>query len=148
MVLAIVFTLIIFVGVPQFSPSHAADLSSIVYNVLGASLLLIWSISFLFPFLSLALFAWRQGKSFRKMCIVPFTLLGISMICGPVLCLIVMALTLFHSFIPQLMPDALWTPVIGGVALFVLLICGVLSLLSHSEAQWESLQREQDIEVQ
>jgi amino acid transporter len=140
--IALFFTVIIYIAVPLFNLKQSADLSSVAYNVLGAGLLLVWAISFLFPFLLLAIVALRQGSAFRRTCLLPFPLLLISMVTGPVLCTITFLTTLTNSFIPTLLPNETWTWVVGAVACVSLLICGICSMLSNSEARWEIMQEQ------
>ncbi len=75
--LALLFTLILYLLIPLLTVfGSPADLTSIAYNVLGAGLLLVWVISFLFLFLVAALLALRAHRKWpeRRM-VVPLPLL-------------------------------------------------------------------------
>ncbi|GHO49201.1 hypothetical protein KSX_73640 [Ktedonospora formicarum] len=142
-VFGLLATALIYMVVPLFNLKQSADLSNIMYNVLGAGLLLVWIISFLFPFLLLAILAGRQGKAFRRTCVIPFPILVISMITGPLLCMLTFVTTLTNSFIPSLLPNATWGWIVGAVASGSLIIAAICSMLSNSEAKWEALQEQQ-----
>ncbi|GHO59220.1 hypothetical protein KSB_76950 [Ktedonobacter robiniae] len=144
--IAITFTGLIYIAVPLFNLKQSADLSSIAYNVLGAGLLLVWAISFVFPFLLLAIVARRQGPAFRQVCLIPFPLLAISVVTGVCICLVTFVTTLTNSFIPTLLPNETWSWVVGAVAGVSLMISALYSMFSNSEAQWQALQ-EQNIEA-
>ena len=130
---------IAFLGKPE-------DLSSIAYNVLGASLLLVWAVSFFFPFINLAVLYLKDRSLFLSKRIFPVPLLTICIITGPLLCILTIVLTLFNSFIPTLIPNGVWWYVIGGIALACIVIFFVLSLLTNSEASWEDLSRLEALE--
>jgi amino acid transporter len=120
-----------------------ADLSSIAYNVLGASLLLVWAVSFVFPFLDLVVLAFRARAKLHTHRLLPLPiLLPLILMCavlGTMLCLAAIWFTLTNSFIPGLLPNATWWYVIGGIALSCLIIFAALSAVTNSEAKWEAL---------
>ena len=120
-----------------------ADLSSIAYNVLGASLLLVWAVSFLFPFLDLGVLVFRARAKLHAHRLLPLPiLLPLILICsvlGTMLCLAAIWFTLTNSFIPGLLPNTTWWYVIGGIALSCLIIFAALSAVTNSEAKWEAL---------
>jgi amino acid transporter len=120
-----------------------ADLSSIAYNVLGASLLLVWAVSFLFPFLDLAVLAFRARATLYAHRLLPLpVLLPLLLTCavlGMTLCLAAIWFTLTNSFIPALIPNTTWWYVIGGIAMCCLIIFAALSAVTNSEAKWEAL---------
>jgi glutamate:GABA antiporter len=134
------FTCLIYFVAPAFTVlGKPADLNSEVYNVLGASLLLVWAVSFMFPFIDVAVLYFRDRTAFLRLRIVPLPILAISVIIGTLLCAATMVSTLFNSFIPSLIPNATWWYVVGGAALAWIVICGLGSMLTNSEANWEAL---------
>ncbi len=133
---------IIYFVVPSISfLGNASDLSNITYNVLGASLLLVWAVSFLFPFLDVVILSFKKPDLFTHNRLVPFPVLVICAMTGVLLCLTTIVLTLQNSFIPTLIPNATWWYVIGGSALACLLLFAGLSLFTNSEATWEEIRR-------
>jgi amino acid transporter len=137
------FTVVMYFVAPAFAfLGDPASLNSIAYNVIGACVLLIWAISFLFPFVDLAVLARRDWTTFRRHAVIPPFLLAVSVVMGPVLCIVTIFSTLFNSFIPQLIPSHIWWYVVGSGAVLSLLLCGISSLLSNSQANWEVFHEE------
>jgi amino acid transporter len=136
------FTLLIYFVAPSITVlGKPADVNSEVYNVLGASLLLVWAVSFLFLFVDVAVLYFRYPQAFRQHRVVPLPVLTISVIVGTLLCAATMVSTLFNSFIPQLIPNATWWYVVGGAAVAWIVICALGSMFANSEANWEALQQ-------
>jgi amino acid transporter len=118
-----------------------ATFTSETYNVLGASLLLVWAVSFLFPFLDVAVLWLRYPHWFRARRVIPGPLLAFSVLVGTLLCAATIISTLFNSFIPALIPDRSWWYIVGLCTLTWLIICAVGSMLTNSEAHWEEMQQ-------
>jgi amino acid transporter len=145
-VISVGVAVVIYFLIPSISfLGKPADLSSIAYNVIGASLLLVWAVSFLFPFIDVAVLYFRAREIFVQKHILPLPLLvpllAICVLTGISLCLATIGFTLTNSFIPTLLPNTTWWYVIGGSALGCLVIFAALSLLSNSEAAWEAMQQ-------
>ena len=139
-VIATLFAAILYLLVPQIGVfGNAATFTSETYNVLGASLLLVWAISFMFPFIDLAALYLKYRTIFRKRCVVPLPLLAGSVVLGTVLCGVTILITLFNSFIPTLIPNGTWWWMVGGITLIWLVICAIGSMLTTSQAQWEQM---------
>jgi len=140
LIIAGIFAALLYFLVPQFGFfGTPATFTSEVYNVLGASLLLFWSVSFMFPFLDVAALYMRHRQVFRHLRVVPLPLLGTSVLVGTVLCGTTIVITLFNSFIPTLIPNGTWVLIVGGLTLACLMLCGIGSMLTTSEAQWEQM---------
>lgn len=138
--IAAIFAAILYLLVPQIGLfGSPASFTSEAYNVLGASLLLVWAISFMFPFLDVAVLFLRNRAVFRKLCVVPLPLLAVSVVGGTILCAATIIITLFNSFIPSLIPDATWWYVVGGITLIWLTICAIGSMVTNSQATWEQM---------
>jgi amino acid transporter len=134
------FTCLLYFVAPAMSVlGKPADLNSEVYNVLGASLLLVWAVSFMFPFLDLAVLYFRNRQVFLRACVVPLPILAVSVLLGTALCTATMVSTLFNSFIPSLIPNTTWWYVVGGATLVWIVISALGSMLTNSEANWEAL---------
>ncbi len=136
--------LLIYFLVPSISfLGKPGDLSSIAYNVIGASLLLVWSVSFLFPFLDVFVLYFKERHLFQENHLLPLPLLFPVLVgccvTGIGLCLVTIGFTLSNSFIPTLIPNANWWYVIGGSAFGCLILFAAFSLLTSSEAQWEEM---------
>ncbi len=136
--------LLIYFLVPSISfLGKPGDLSSIAYNVIGASLLLVWSVSFLFPFLDVFVLYFKERHLFQENHLLPLPLLFPVLVgccvTGIGLCLVTIGFTLSNSFIPTLIPNANWWYVIGGSAFGCLSLFAAFSLLTSSEAQWEEM---------
>lgn len=144
LLIAGLFAALLYFLVPQFGFfGTPATFTSEVYNVLGASLLLVWSVSFMFPFIDLAALYVRHREAFRRLRVVPLPLLTASVLVGTVLCGATIIITLFNSFIPSLIPNSTWVWIVGGLTLACLILCGIGSMLTTSEALWEQMGTEQ-----
>ncbi|HLG77162.1 MAG TPA: APC family permease [Ktedonobacteraceae bacterium] len=138
--------LVIYFLIPSISfLGKPADLSNIAYNVIGASLLLVWAFSFLFPFIDVTILYFKKRNLFQQNHILPLPilapLLAVCTIAGMLLCLATIVFTLQNSFIPSLIPNSTWWYVIGGSALGCILVFAVFSVLTSSEVNWEELNR-------
>jgi len=138
--------LLIYFLIPSISfLGKPGDLSSIAYNVIGASLLLVWAVSFLFPFLDVCILYFKERPLFQEAHILPlpllFPVIAVCCITGIGLCLLTIGFTLSNSFIPTLIPNATWWYIIGGSALGGLILFAAFSLLTSSEAQWEEMRQ-------
>jgi glutamate:GABA antiporter len=136
--------LLIYFLVPSVSfLGTPGDLSSIAYNIIGASLLLVWAVSFLFPFLDVLALYFNDRTLFQQTHILPlpllFPVLAVCCVTGIGLCLLTIGFTLSNSFIPTLIPNATWWYLIGGSVLGGLILFAAFSLLTSSEAQWEEM---------
>jgi hypothetical protein len=69
----------------------------------------------------------------------PLPVLALSVLSGIVLYMGAIVTTLTNSFIPQLIANQTWIYVVGGLAFSCLILCGVGSMLSNSQAQWEAM---------
>jgi len=138
--IAAIFAAILYLLVPQVGLfGNPASFTSEAYNVLGASLLLVWAISFMFPFLDVAALFLRNRAVFRKLAVVPLPLLALSVVVGTFLCGTTIVMTLFNSFIPTLIPNATWWYVVGGITLIWLALCAIGSMVTNSQATWEQM---------
>jgi len=138
--IAVVFAAILYLLVPQIGLfGSPASFTSEAYNVLGASLLLVWAISFMFPFLDVAALFLKHRPIFRNLRVVPWPLLTGSVVGGTLLCAATIVITLFNSFIPTLIPDATWWYVVGGITLIWLTLCAIGSMVTNSQATWEQM---------
>jgi glutamate:GABA antiporter len=134
------FAALLYFLVPQFGFfGTPAAFTSEVYNVLGASLLLIWSVSFIFPFIDLAALYTRDRWAVRRQHVVPFPILTVSVLVGTLLCGATIVITLFNSFIPTLIPNGTWVYLVGGITLVCLSLCAVGSFLTIGQANWEQM---------
>ncbi len=121
---------------------NPANLNSVAYNVLGASLLLVWAVSFAFPFIDVVVLSLTRRTGKRPQRLFPLPLVLGCAVTGTVLCAGTIAITLFNSFIPTLLPDGIWWYVVGGLALACLALCAMGSLFTNSEANWENVARD------
>lgn len=142
--ITIAAALIIYFLIPAISfLGKPGDLSSIAYNVIGASLLLVWAFSFLFPFINVTVLYFKKRYLFERHHILPLPFLVPLLACctcaGILLCLATIWFTLLNSFIPTLIPNEVWWYVIGGIALGCIGLFAVFSLLTSSEANWEEM---------
>jgi amino acid transporter len=139
-IIVAIYTLLAFFVLPQMtflSVGNPANLNTEVYNVTAASLLIVWAISFLFPFLDLAILSLRKHPLLREKRIIPRWVLAISAITGPLTCLVTIAITLEYSFVPQLIPSTTWLVIVGLTTIFLLLFCAIGSFIAQGEAAWE-----------
>jgi amino acid transporter len=146
MLVAGFFSALLYFLVPQIGLfGTPATFTSEVYNVLGASLLLVWSISFMFPFIDLAALYLRDRWAFRRHRVVPLPLLAVCVLVGTLLCGATIVITLFNSFIPTLVPNGTWVYIVGGITLTCLVLCALGSILTTGQANWEQMS---DVNIQ
>lgn len=142
-VIASILTVLIYFLIPAITVlGKPADLTSEVYNVLGAGLLLVWAVSFMFPFIDLAVLYYRDRDTLLQKRIAPLPLLLICVVSGMTLCAATIYFTLLNSFIPQLIPNSSWWYITGGLAVITLGIIAVFSVFVTSEASWQVAQDE------
>ena len=140
-IVAIAFTLLVFTIAPYvINLGSPASLSTEVYNVSQASATLVWAISTAFLFINIIVFYFRDPGSFRKQRIIPMPLLVISVIVGPIACLLAIIDTLFFSWIGSLIGNAQWWYIIGGVTIVCIAIAAIGSMFASSEATWETME--------
>lgn len=138
--IAILFACVLYFVLPAITfLGDPAALTSEAYNVLGASLLLVWAVSFMFPFIDLAALYLRDTHTFHRQRVLPLPVLGACVITGPLLCLLSIVATLLNSFIPTLIPNGIWWYLVGGSTCACLLLCALGAMLTNSEARWEAL---------
>ena len=139
-VIATVFAAILYLLVPQIGLfGDPASFTSEAYNVLGASLLLVWAISFLFPFVDVAVLALRHPRWFARWRVIPRPVLAGSVVTGCGLCVATIIITLFNSFIPTLLPNGTWWWLVGGMTIIWLVCCLIGSMLTTGQAAWEQM---------
>lgn len=139
-VLAIVYTAVIFFGLPQLSflGANTANLTTQAYTITAAGLLLIWAFSFMFPFIDAFLVYTRDRIAFTRQLICPLPILQISMLLGPLVCLAAIGATLTSSWIPALIPNNEWWYIILIVSGIVLVAAILMSMFATGQATWES----------
>lgn len=137
-VLAMLYTAVVFFVVPLFTfLGNTANLTTEVYTITAASLLLVWAFSFLFPFIDLVVLTLRFPQALHSHWLLPPALLLSGCVIGPLVCLATIGETLISSWIPTMIPTAQWWPLIGGVTLTCLACCAIGSMFATSEAHWE-----------
>jgi glutamate:GABA antiporter len=138
-VVAMIFTFLVFIVAPYVANlGNPADLANEVYNVSQAGATLVWAISTAFFFINLAIFYVRDPARFRHQRLFPMPVLLVSMILGPIACLVAIVDTLFFSWIPQI-DNSHWWYIIGGLTLVCLIIAAIGSMFASSEAAWQGL---------
>ncbi|MHB8599580.1 MAG: APC family permease [Ktedonobacteraceae bacterium] len=138
--IAAFFTILLYLLAPAITAlGNPANLNSEAYNVLGASLLLVWAVSFAFPFIDVAVLSVQRRDAVCRQHLLPLPLLLCCVVTGTALCAGTIAITLFNSFIPTLLPDGTWWYIVGGLALACLALCAMASVFTNSEATWEDL---------
>ena len=146
--IAAFFTALLYLLAPALTVlGNPANLNSEAYNVLGASLLLVWAVSFAFPFIDVVVLALPRWKERRRDLLFPLPFLLCCAVSGTLLCAATIAFTLFNSFIPTLLPDGTWWYVVGGLAAACLLLCAVGSMFTSSEAAWEDMAGQGTVDV-
>ena len=142
---AIVITLVVFVFVPQFISLHKSSvvLSLQVYNIMQASVTLVWAISTLFLFITLFHFMYKDRAAFRKQQIFPGWILFLANILGSFGSLAAIVCTLLFSWIVSLnVSNGQWFLIVGGSTVLLLVIAGFGSVLASGEASWEKISSE------
>jgi amino acid transporter len=140
-VVAIVFTAILFIVVPSFTDAgNAANLNTIVYNIVISASTLVWAISTGFLFIDLVKFYFDNPRTFHKLRIFPMPVLWLSIVFGTLTCILSIVGTLLYSLIPQLISNSQWWYIVGGITLVCLIVAAVGSMFASSEATWQTFQ--------
>lgn len=141
-VLAVLFTLIIFVVAPLSTPyENQMNFSVAVYNISQAAAALIWAISAAFLFINLVGCSIRHRQLFHQKRIFPMPVLWISAVVGLVSCLLAIIDTLLFSWTQQINNNQWWY-LVGSLTLIFLIIAGVGSMLANSEAYWQDFRKQ------
>ncbi len=115
----------------------AANTSTVLYNVLSASLTLVWTIATLFFFIDIIALYRQNAQRFAANRAVSMWFLWLSVFVGGVACIITIALILVFSWIPTLLQDNQWALTVGGLAFVVIAISGGIGVYANSEASWQ-----------
>jgi amino acid transporter len=141
-VLAVLYTAVVFFVVPLFTfLGNTANLTTEVYTVTAASLLLVWAFSFIFPFVDLVVLAFRFPQAFQAHRLVSLPVLLACCAIGPVICAATIVETLIASWLPMMIPNSQWWYLVGGLTLMCLVLCAIGSMFASSEATWEGWQK-------
>jgi amino acid transporter len=136
--IAVLFTAVLFFMIPSItSLANPQNLTTEVYTITAASLLLVWAVSFIFPFVDVVVLAVRFPHAFRFRRLVPQPVLWVCCLLGPLVCATTIVDTLIYSWIPGLIPNSQWWYLVGGLTLICLVICAIGSIFATSEASWE-----------
>jgi len=137
--LAVCFTIFAFIVAPLAALNgNAADFSNEIYNVSQAAAALVWTISAAFLFIDLVACYLHDRQYFRRHCILPLPILGISTILGLGSCFVTIIDTLLFSWTP-LISNMHWWYLVGSLTLIFLIISAFSSILARSEAAWEEI---------
>ncbi|GAC1387930.1 MAG: APC family permease [Ktedonobacteraceae bacterium] len=137
-IITVVLTAIIFFAVPYVAHlGKPEDLANEVYFVVQAGTTLVWAISCAFFFVNLAIFYFRDPKTFHLQRIFPMPVLVITSIVGPIACAVAIVDTLLNSWIVGLIPNSSWWYIVGGLTLGCIIVAAIGSMLANSEAAWQ-----------
>jgi Amino acid transporters len=138
--LSVIITLLTFVMAPIIAFfGNAADFSIQMYNIGQAAAAIVWTISTIFLFISLAMNYVRNPQGFLAQRIFPLPVIWFSVLCGPLSCLFTIASTLLFPW-TGLVPNTQWWYLVGGLTLIFLIVASGLSIFARSEVEWQSLQ--------
>ena len=138
---AVIFTALVFIVTPYaVNLAKPADLAVEVYNVSQAGATLVWAISTAFFFINLASLYIRDKTKFHRLRIFPMPILVISVILGPIACLLAIVDTLFIAWIPQI-SNMYWLYTVGGLTTICIIIAAIGGVLANSEARWQSAKK-------
>ncbi len=141
--IALLYTALLFFVVPLFTAlGNPVNLTVEAYTVTAASLLLVWAVSFLFPFVDVMVLSWRFPALFERQHLAPVPVLWGGSIVGMLVCFATIVVTLLSSWLPTLISTNDWWMVVGGLTLLWLVVCTISSMLATSEAHWEQWQDE------
>jgi glutamate:GABA antiporter len=133
--IALLYTAFIFFVIPLFTAlGNPVNLTVEAYTVTAASLLLVWAVSFLFPFVDVLVLSLRFPALFFRQRLAPQPVLWAGSLLGMLVCLLTIADTLISS--------RLWWALVGGLTGVCLVVCTIGSMLATSEAAWEQWREE------
>ena len=139
--IAVAVSAFIFFVLPLFSfLGDPATLANKAYLTTAGALLLVWSFSFLFPFIDVLLIVVRMPRNvFARSRIAPTPVLVACSIAGIGICLATIADTLLFSFAPALISNNAWTTVIGIYAFLCIGVCAFAGMVASGETDVEQL---------
>ncbi len=136
--IALAFTALAYFLIPYIATiDQPADLSTIVFNVSLAALTLVWLVSIPFLFIDLLVIYLRDREALLRRLLVALPLLWLSALLGSGACVIAIVDTLLNSWIPDLLSNAAWWTIVGGVTVVCLTLGMIGSMIASSEAAWE-----------
>ncbi|GHP00577.1 amino acid transporter [Reticulibacter mediterranei] len=140
--MVVVFASVLYFIVPLFTGlgRSASDLNSIAYNVVGASLTLVWALSYMAPFVNVTLLYLQARHAVMTQWFLSLPALLFCAILGVLTLGISIVTTLLNSFIPTLIPNTNWMYIIGLAILVCLGFCLLLTMYGNSEARYEQMQ--------
>jgi len=140
-VLVAIFMLcIVYFVAPLFtSLGQPAQLASIVYTVVLATLTLVFMLATAFLFVNLLLLLRTCREHLVAQRLVPLPMLQFSIGAGILCCVVVAVDTLRYSWIPQLLPDGLWFLFVFLFLLFCITFLIICSSVASSEAASQRL---------
>lgn len=137
-----VFAAMLYFLVPSFTGlgHSASDLNSIAYNVIGASLTLIWALSSIAPFACVLILSVRERQVVGSRWFLSLPVLAVCVCSGTLTLGASIITTLLNSFIPTLIPNTSWWYIIALTILVCLAFCLLSSMYGNSAARYEQLQ--------
>lgn len=138
----VLFALLLYFLVPLFAvgAAQATNLNSIAYTVIGASLALVWALSYMLPFVNVTILWLRHRKQHMSGWFLSVPIMMVCVVLGVVTLGISILTTLFNSFLPSLIPNSSWWYIIGLVLLACLVLCWFGAVYGSSEARFEQMQ--------
>jgi len=141
-IVAIAFTLIIFIFIPAISGLHetAVLLTTQVYQIMQAAATLVWAIATIFLFVNLQRFMSKDRAAFKKQQIFPSWLLLLTNVLGTLGSLAAIVGTLSFSWLASAnVNNSQWLLIVGLGTVFLLIIAACGSMIASGEASWEKI---------
>jgi len=139
-ILALLFAGLIFFLAPLLTPlGKPEELPALFSSIIGASVVLIWMVSFFFLFVDLAVLLRVRGR--KQYWLLPPPLLVVCVVSGALMCLVTVISTLWFPWLSSL-SQIVWFSSVGLLAAVGITCCALGGMFIVSEARWESYQEE------
>lgn len=123
-----------------FFGGTASAMSVEIYTVTAASCTLVWTIASFFFFINLVAIYRKDRTRFITMRQFPLWVIWLSVVVGGLACVLTVIGILLYPWIPLIAANA-WGYLVGGIAVALLVVSGVVSMFANMEASWENFAR-------
>ncbi len=128
------FTVLAFIVIPYSLKTGlgAADLSTVVYNILQAAVTVIWCISMVILFVDVIIIRYKFHETFTRIRLAPVWVFYLCSALGLISSAVVVAVIFISPWIPTLMNATQWQVWIGGITVLSLIVAVVIFFIDQA----------------
>ncbi|GHO48252.1 APC family permease [Ktedonospora formicarum] len=143
-VIAIVFTLVLFLSPYVIPIANPAELGANVQAVSLATLVLVWAVSTIFLFVDLIVLYFKDRVWFRAHQVIPSVILWGSVVIAPIASVVAIVVTLNYSQALTI-PNDQWRLLVAALTVVSLVASAIGSIFATSEASWQDQVQEAEM---